>query len=232
RRVPMSPSCFPNRHRCRRFGSAPRIMLLLLLAAITRAADRLYVKTTNDVSARLSDGRLITVRRGSCFPFVRNDLSKAFTQVEIGSCTAWARRGNLSFVSKLETATAAAKYAAETKILARQTASYRSPKQVSRWVGDAIRAVAPQYPYEEKLYHHEGTGVFHLTIDRKTGLVTNVAVRKSTGFKGLDESAIAALRQWTWIPGTWREIDFPVTYKMAQGPQLPRSADRRLSNSL
>jgi TonB family protein len=88
------------------------------------------------------------------------------------------------------------------------------------WRGDIAKSIAPEYPYEERTRHHEGSGLFRLTLDLKTGLVTNVLMITSTGFKGLDASGIKSLRQWRWRPGRWRQIDIPLTFTMSRNPDL------------
>jgi TonB family protein len=85
---------------------------------------------------------------------------------------------------------------------------------------ERVKTIAPQYPYGERARHHEGRGYFQLTLDPKTGLVTKVAVIKSTGFPVLDNSATSALRQWKWKRGRWKEIDMPVTFEIRE-PTVP-----------
>ena len=77
---------------------------------------------------------------------------------------------------------------------------------------DRVKAIAPTYPYRNRQLHHEGKGWFQLTLDLRTGYVSKVAVVKSTGFKALDESAVAAFLQWRWKPGKWKEIDIQVAF--------------------
>jgi TonB family protein len=89
-------------------------------------------------------------------------------------------------------------------------ARYRSseyPGKVPPWMVDRVRSVSPDYPYWERAQHHVGVGYFQLTLDLKTGAVTKVTVRKSTGFSTLDNCAVAALRQWRWKPGKWKEVE-------------------------
>ena len=98
------------------------------------------------------------------------------------------------------------------------------------WMDDRVKAIAPTYPYRNRQLHHEGKGWFQLTLDLRTGYVSKVAVVKSTGFKALDESAVAAFLQWRWKPGKWKEIDIQVAFTMRRGApplapgaiQLPR----------
>ena len=82
-------------------------------------------------------------------------------------------------------------------------------------IADAIKHPRPQYPYAERASNHQGTGVFRMIIDPKTGLVTREIVEKSTGFKGLDDAAVGAYSQWRWKPGTWKEISIPTTWGIA-----------------
>jgi TonB family protein len=58
----------------------------------------------------------------------------------------------------------------------------------------------------------QGRGLFQLKLNLKTGYVTNVTVVRSTGFAELDTSAVAALRQWRWKPGKWKEIEMAVEF--------------------
>ena len=80
------------------------------------------------------------------------------------------------------------------------------------WIADTVRKRKPDYTYKERTQHHEGSGVFRLTLDLKTGSVTNIDVVQSTGFPGLDESAIKTFRDWRWKPGRWKEVVIPVTF--------------------
>jgi TonB family protein len=94
----------------------------------------------------------------------------------------------------------------------------------SPWIVDCIMAVGPDYTYDERRRHHTGTGSYRLFLDLKTGYVTKVQVLKSTGFDGLDDSAIAAFRQWRWRPGRWKEVDTSVTFTIgSSSPRQPSS---------
>ena len=83
------------------------------------------------------------------------------------------------------------------------------------WIADITKSVAPKYPYEDRTRHHEGAGVYRLLLDLKSGSVAEVSVVSSAGFRGLDASALAALRQWRWRPGRWKQIDIPVRFTMS-----------------
>ena len=82
------------------------------------------------------------------------------------------------------------------------------PGKTPPWVAFAITHPTPQYPYADRMLQHEGSGVFRLIIDPKTGVVGRVLVEKSSGYKTLDDSAIKAYQQWRWKPGTWKKSYF------------------------
>lgn len=83
---------------------------------------------------------------------------------------------------------------------------------------DVLHAVGAKYPADDQRRHHVGVGLFRITIDSGTGKVSDVSVLKSTGFRMLDWSCLNALRRWRWKPGTWREVDVPITFGDAEGP--------------
>jgi TonB family protein len=56
-----------------------------------------------------------------------------------------------------------------------------------------VHMVSPSYPHKLGRSRIGGSGVFRMTIDPKTGKVTEVAVVKSTGQEALDREAKIAL---------------------------------------
>jgi TonB family protein len=93
------------------------------------------------------------------------------------------------------------------------------------WMDDAIKTVAPEYPYEARSRHIQGNGLFRLSLDLNTGSVSKVTAIRSTGSPILDNSAVAAFHRWRWKPGRWKEIDFPITFAIAPAAaRLPPSA--------
>ena len=105
--------------------------------------------------------------------------------------------------------------------------SEKYPRNVPPWIRDRIKAFAPDYPNRDRAERNEGTGVFRLILDLKTGAVTRVTIVKSTGFATLDRSTIAAFRRWRWKPGKWKEIEMPVRFTMSwRPPKLPPGAVR------
>ena len=86
------------------------------------------------------------------------------------------------------------------------------------WLADAVEKPEVQYPEWGKNHHEQGVGVFRMSVDSKTGKVTTVSAVKSTGFRDLDDSAIAALGRWRWKPGTWKETDVVIGFQLGKGP--------------
>jgi TonB family protein len=83
------------------------------------------------------------------------------------------------------------------------------------WIDGALAKTSPVYPQKEKEQRHAGSGLFRLSVDLKTGAVTKVTVVQSTGYRALDDAAIASFRGWRWKPGQWREVDMPITFTLA-----------------
>jgi TonB family protein len=100
-------------------------------------------------------------------------------------------------------------------------------KGIPPWNLDRIKAVAPNYPFEERRLRHQGRAIVRLTLDINTGRVVKATLLKSTGYSGLDNSAIAAFSQWTWRPGRWKEIDEAVTFHLRGSMKAPAAESRR-----
>jgi TonB family protein len=203
------------------------IVFLILFTATAEAADNIYVITVADADVTLSNGIPLTIKKGSCFPFLKDDLSHTFAQLKVGASTFWIRKTNVSLVPKADYPRAAAKYADEIR-LSIQIAK-RVPgglKNSVAGIADTVKTVRPVYPYADRFNHHEASGLYHLRIDFKTGIVTSVTVKQPTGFKSLDDSATSALRRWRWVPGTRKEVDIPMTFylRTTREPQFPAGA--------
>ena len=83
------------------------------------------------------------------------------------------------------------------------------------WLKDRIKIVPLRYPYEARTRHIQGSGLFKISIDLKTGAVSNVTVVQSTKSPMLDNYASDTLHRWRWKPGRWLEVDMPVTFTMS-----------------
>jgi TonB family protein len=84
----------------------------------------------------------------------------------------------------------------------------------SAWVADCIYCPVPHYPLDARARHATGKGYFRVTFNLKTGTVEKVTVQQSTGVGSIDNSAVAALRQWRLKPGKWKEILIPIDFRM------------------
>jgi TonB family protein len=95
------------------------------------------------------------------------------------------------------------------------------------WRADLINIAPVEYPYRDRMRNNQGSGLFRVTLDPKTGRVTDVTVRKSVGYTSLDDAAISALRQFRLRPGKWKQFDFPVTFEMARNREEAMEKMRR-----
>ncbi len=96
----------------------------------------------------------------------------------------------------------------------RHLGSLEFPGLDEPWIRDRIAYTPPEYPYHDRLVNNQGDGLFRISIDLKSGLVTQVTVVRSTRFPSLDSSAMAAIRKWRWRPGKWKEVDIPIRFTM------------------
>jgi len=96
------------------------------------------------------------------------------------------------------------------------------------WIDDQTKALAPEYPFEARRLRHEGSGLFRLTLDLRSGVVVNITVLRSTGFNELDASAVSAFRKWRWKPGKWKQIDKSIIFKLEPVPAPPPRGAARL----
>ncbi len=95
-----------------------------------------------------------------------------------------------------------------------------SPKVMS--ITDAVRshllvtAPAPNYPFEARLHHVTGRGVYELRFDYETGRLLEVHVVKSIGSDLLDGRTIGALKLWRAKPRSVYVIRVPITFTMTR----------------
>lgn len=79
----------------------------------------------------------------------------------------------------------------------------------------ATYAPKPDYSFEARSHWLEGRGIFSLNI-RPDGTVESVDVAKSTGHPELDQSAIAAFRQWRFKPSVVApKVKIPIEFTLA-----------------
>ena len=73
-------------------------------------------------------------------------------------------------------------------------------------IPSALKSVciyAPEPEYPPAVYHRgiSGKGIFRVTVDPRTGTVSEVKVIRSTGYQILNELAAKAYLQWRFKPG-------------------------------
>lgn len=83
-----------------------------------------------------------------------------------------------------------------------------------------IKKIEPEYPVAIVIHGAKGRGVFRLTINPKSGLVDELKIVKSTGYKDLNELAAKALLQWQFQPGTRSPIEVPVEFDIQGGNRI------------
>jgi protein TonB len=72
-----------------------------------------------------------------------------------------------------------------------------------------VKIVKPIYPQWAKDKKYQGEGILRVQL-LSDGRVGKIEVKKSSGHEILDRSAIAAVKQWEFIPG--REGNTPIPY--------------------
>ena len=80
------------------------------------------------------------------------------------------------------------------------------------YLDDVTNRVVPENPSSTTQTGGAGQGLFRVSIDVNTGTVTNVVVLRPIESASLHPRTVAALRQWRWKPGTWRQVDIPFIY--------------------
>ena len=83
-----------------------------------------------------------------------------------------------------------------------------------------VKKIEPEYPIAIVIHGAKGRGIFRLTINPKSGLVDELKIVKSTGYKDLNELAAKALLQWQFQPGTRSPIDVPVEFDIQGGNRI------------
>ena len=83
-----------------------------------------------------------------------------------------------------------------------------------------IKKVEPAYPMGFVIHGAKGRGVYRLTINPKSGLVDELKIVKSTGYRELNELAAKALLQWRFKPGTPSPVEVPVEFAIQGGNRI------------
>ncbi|HYS95564.1 MAG TPA: energy transducer TonB [Chthoniobacterales bacterium] len=83
-----------------------------------------------------------------------------------------------------------------------------------------IKKIEPEYPIGFVTHGAKGRGRFRLTINSKSGLVDEVKILQSTGYRELNELAVKALLQWQFKPGTASPVEVPVEFSIQGGNRI------------
>ena len=90
------------------------------------------------------------------------------------------------------------------------------------WLKDLVKRARLSPPLSPEMRARGCTGVFRMVIDLKTGKVRKVETVVTSGFREVDIAAKSSMYEWRWQPGTWQQIDVPVTIlKRGEVLQLP-----------
>lgn len=82
-----------------------------------------------------------------------------------------------------------------------------------------LNGPTPQYPPVASAQSLSGKGVYLLHFDTNTGAVTDVTITQSTGSVLLDQTCIAAFRQWHEDPNGPKEVPMTMTFKGASATE-------------
>lgn len=158
------------------------------------------------------------LRLGLYLTLIVSPLSSPLTSVSLGS--------NIDNPRAFVGDTGLDGSAVDSKGVRHRTRDYRNT--TPPWLNERIQAFAPDYPFADQIQRREGTGLFRLVLDFKTGYVTKVVMLKSTGFVTLDRCAVKALQRWRWRPAMWREIEMPIKFTLhdtsspSESARMPR----------
>jgi TonB family protein len=83
-----------------------------------------------------------------------------------------------------------------------------------------IKKIEPEYPIGYVIHGAKGRGRFRLTINSRSGLVDEVKILQSTGYRELNEMAVKALLQWQFKPGTPSPVEVPVEFSIQGGNRI------------
>lgn len=97
-----------------------------------------------------------------------------------------------------------------------RSAHFVTAATISLGAGKAMVAYAPRpiYPYEARRQRLTGSGMALLTVERTSGVVTDVIMTQSSGSAILDNSTLDALRRWRFKPASVARVRVPITYTL------------------
>jgi TonB family protein len=98
-------------------------------------------------------------------------------------------------------------------IKAPQAADRPATMSISSAKALAIYAPRPDYPSEARSQRITGSGVCIVSVDPRSGRVTEASMAQSTGDLRLDNAAISAFRQWRFKPGTVSKVKIPIEFQ-------------------
>ena len=75
-------------------------------------------------------------------------------------------------------------------------------------------APTPEYPMKAKNLGHQGQGIYRLVVNKGSGVVDEVKVMKTTGYRDLDATAIMTFFNWKFNPGTIDHRDILVIFHL------------------
>jgi TonB family protein len=81
--------------------------------------------------------------------------------------------------------------------------------------GNSRKEQRPDYPYEARNASMQGSGVFILNINEKTGVIESIRIKKSTGYRILDLAAMKAFITYRFKPHTPTKVWIPVSFLMS-----------------
>ncbi len=81
------------------------------------------------------------------------------------------------------------------------------------------KAVHPGYPYDAVSRHISGNGLCILIVG-PDGTVKDAEMGVSTGSPILDNAAVHAFRQWTFVPGRVQKVKIPISFLWGRKPQV------------
>jgi TonB family protein len=80
--------------------------------------------------------------------------------------------------------------------------------------GLLLKTVRPEYYYEARARHKEGSGVFELRFDYETGHLREIHIVNALPDPLLQKAAIEALKQWQAKPRSIHVLRLPLTFLM------------------